>query len=89
MYKHYFFISDTFRSPSRTNRNEGGTPFAPNTPQEIDIGMTVLITRNIGKLDKAIVRYIGTLPGQGNNVFVGLELSRPGNCNLSLCIFTC
>ena len=49
-------------------------PFAPDTPQQIEIGMTVLVSRNRGKLSRGVVKFIGCIPDKKHQVCVGLEL---------------
>ena len=66
------------RSPRKSSPGKG-PPFAPDTPQQIDLGMTVLVSRNRGKLSRGIVRYVGYLPDKQRQVYIGLELGDAGN----------
>ncbi len=66
------------RSP-RKSSPEKGSPFAPDTPQQIDVGMTVLVSRHRGKLSRGIVKYVGYLPDKQRQIYVGLELGDAGN----------
>lgn len=66
------------QSPVRTSPRKG-TPFAPSTPQEIDQGMEVLVTRARGKIGRGKVKYIGYLPSKSDTVYLGLELDREGD----------
>ena len=70
--------SPSLRSERRSSYGKG-TPFAPDTPQQIDVGMTVLVNRRGGGLRKGIVKYVGYLPDKERQVYVGLELRNGGN----------
>ena len=65
---------ETSLRSKRTSSPGKGSPFAPDTPQQIDIGMTVLVSRNRGKLSRGVVKFIGYLPEKKDQVYVGLEL---------------
>ena len=65
--------------PARPARStEKGTPFAPNSHEEIEIGMSVLVSHAGGRLSKGILRYSGPLPEQEQKVYLGLELFDAG-----------
>ncbi|XP_028415444.1 uncharacterized protein LOC114538464 [Dendronephthya gigantea] len=59
---------------SRKSSPGKGTPFAPDSPRQLDVGMSVLVTRHRGKLSRGVVRYIGYLPEKLNKIYIGLEL---------------
>ena len=48
-------------------------PFAPESPEDIKLGMRVLVTRTSGRVGKGIVMWKGSLPGH-NDTFLGVEL---------------
>ncbi|CAB4031746.1 E3 ubiquitin- ligase PDZRN3 [Paramuricea clavata] len=95
----HYLVDFSPASPDPSPRSERrsspgkGSPFAPASPQHIDIGMTVLVSRNRGRLCKGIVQYVGCLPDHGNNVYVGLELHDADGKNDGVCqgqrFFTC
>ena len=66
-------------SPRAERRYSPGSPFAPDTPQQIDVGMTVLVSRHRGGLCKGIIKYVGHLPDKEDKIYVGLELRNGGN----------
>ena len=72
------------RSPPTGRRS---TTFAPDSPQQIDLGMTVLATRHRG-MSRGIVRYVGPLPDKGHKVYVGIELFNRGNALTSKCNYS-
>jgi hypothetical protein len=67
-------------SPRSKRRSSPGksSPFGPDAPQQLDIGMKVLISRHRGKLSRGVVKYIGYLPDKKDQVYVGVELQDPG-----------
>ena len=67
-------------SPRSKRRSSPGksSPFAPDAPQQLDIGMKVLISRHRGKLSRGVVKYIGSLPDKKEQVYVGVELLDAG-----------
>ena len=68
-------VSQAAKTPSPKK----GKPFAPNTPQEIDQGMKVLVTRACGKTERGKVKFVGYLPTKKDIVYLGLELEREGD----------
>ena len=70
---------DSTTPPTERRFSPGkGTPFAPDSPRQIDLGMTILVTRHRG-MSRGIVRYVGKLPDKGSKVYVGIELFGKGN----------
>lgn len=68
-------VSQSAKTPSPKK----GKPFAPSTPQEIDQGMKVLVTRACGKIERGKVKFVGRLPTKKDVVYLGLELEKEGD----------
>ncbi|XP_048577641.1 signaling mucin HKR1 [Nematostella vectensis] len=74
------YTSDTsVTTPCKKNgigRNTGTfftKPFAPNSPQDIQLGMRVLVTRTRGNVGRGVVKYVGSLPDR-TDTYIGVEL---------------
>ena len=67
-------------SPYSTGRSMPGkdTTLTFNNREEIEIGTKVVAKLSLGWSRRGIVRYIGTLPMRGEQIYVGVELLRPG-----------
>ena len=74
---------DSTSPPTERRFSPGkGTPFAPDSPRQIDLGMTLLFTRQ-RRMSRGIVRYVGKLPEKGSKMYVGIELFERGNISTS------
>lgn len=61
---------------SYTDTKKFTKPFAPRSTSDIQVGMTVMVTRARGGTGRGVVKYIGPLPGR-KDVYIGVELG-PG-----------
>ena len=59
-----------------------GKPFAPNSSQDVQLGMEVLVTRSRGQIGRGVVRYVGPIPGR-RDTYIGVELG-PGQGKYTL-----
>ena len=65
------------KSPSTVTPSSCTKAFAPKSPDDIHVGMRVMVMRSRGKAGRGLVRYIGTLPGL-KGTYLGVELDTNG-----------
>lgn len=68
------------------NSTAGLKPFAPRSPNDIQLGDVVKFSRQGGKISRGCVKYVGHLPGRGD-IYLGVELERDGE--LIIVLFCC